>query len=216
MTRQRGRALVVTLALLVTVLPLGTPSARAADRPAGLEPAAGRLAAGDPAQAGGAAVTTLSIPSIGVTEIVRSGVAISVIDKGPAHWMGTSEPGGSGNMVLAGHRTTKTRPFYNIDRLKPGDLIMFTTVSPSDGFPNIAIYNVTETLLVDPQDVWITYETGEAIVTLFACHPKGSARQRIVVRGSLVTTTTLQGLAVPSRHIADSMLGVAPRTRSRY
>ena len=71
---------------------------------------------------------------------------------------------------------------------------MFTTVSPSDGFPNIAIYNVTETLLVDPQDVWITYETGEAIVTLFACHPKGSARQRIVVRGSLVTTTTLQGL----------------------
>ena len=76
MTRRRGWALVVTLALLVTVLPLGTPSARAADRPAGLEPAAGSLAAGDPAQAGGAAVTTLSIPSIGVTEIVRSGVAI--------------------------------------------------------------------------------------------------------------------------------------------
>jgi sortase A len=48
------------------------------------------------------------------------------------------------------------------------------------------MYKVTETLIVNPEDIWITYETGKSIATLFACHPKGSARHRIVVRAALV------------------------------
>ena len=111
---------------------------------------------------------------------------MSVINQGPAHWKGTSLPGGDGNVVIAGHRTTRSRPFYHLDRLEPGDPIIF-----SDGKANAAIYLVTGTLIVQPEDIWITFETGDPIVTLFACHPRGSARQRIVVRGELIPTLQL-------------------------
>ena len=41
-------------------------------------------------------------------------------------------------------------------------------------------------VIVGPDEVWITYDNGEALLTMFACHPKGSAAQRIVVRAELV------------------------------
>ncbi len=106
---------------------------------------------------------------------------ISVINRGPAYWVGTSAPGGPGNLVLAGHRTTYSAPFHDLDKLAPGDLIYFSTASGHE-----VRYRVEETLFVTPDDIWITYETGRAIATLFACHPKGSARQRIVIRASLL------------------------------
>jgi sortase A len=178
--------LVVTVALVLASLADTTP-ARALDKPDGVKPAPSRLAANHPLQATGGEVGFLQITAIGLYDTVRSGVAMSVINQGPAHWAGTSLPGGSGNVVLAGHRTTKTRPFYSINRLEPGDAILM-----GDGTTFPAIYRVTETLIVNPEDVWITYDTGEPIVTLFACHPRGSARHRIVVRGTLRTGLPIQ------------------------
>ncbi len=213
---RRGGVLTITLALFLAVLPLRAPGAGAGDQPAGLTPAPTRLGINDPAQAGGADMAFLSIPAIGVKETVRSGIAMSVIDKGPAHWAGTSDPGGSGNVVLAGHRTTKTRPFFDLNRLEPGDLIIFSGMLSADSPPAIAVYSVTETLIVDSRAIWITYETGEAIVTLFACHPKGSVRQRIVVRGALVTTTTLRGLPGPGRPAIQPLLGVVVGPRLKF
>ena len=159
----------------------------ALERPEGLKPAPGRMPAGHPAQADGTELGFIDIPAIGLRDTVRSGVAMSVIDRGPAHWVGTAMAGESGNVVLAGHRTTKTRPFYHLDKLEPGDAILM-----GDGTSFPAVYRVTETLIVVPQDVWITYDTGETIITLFACHPRGSARQRIVVRGALRTGLPVQ------------------------
>ncbi|MGH9035594.1 MAG: sortase, partial [Acidimicrobiia bacterium] len=49
-----------------------------------------------------------------------------------------------------------------------------------------AVYEVTEHLIVTPDATWIAQPTPEATVTLFACHPKRSAKQRYVVRGKLV------------------------------
>ena len=96
-------------------------------------------------------------------------------------------PGEAGNVVLAGHCTTKTRPFYYLNHLAPGDKILM-----GDGTSFPPIYTVTESLFVSPQDVWITYDTGEPIVTLVACHPRGSARQRIAVRAALRTGLPIQ------------------------
>lgn len=107
---------------------------------------------------------------------------MAVIDRGVAHWVGTAMPGSVGNVVLAGHRTTHTAPFNRIDELEPGDLIVLERDSGVD-----AIYRVTDTFVVRPEEVWITYDVpGTATVTLFACHPKGSAEYRLVVRGTLV------------------------------
>ncbi len=144
-------------------------------------PAPGRQPTSSPSQESGAVVSRIRIPSIGVDEIIRSGIALSVIDRGVAHWVGTSTPGGGGNVVLAGHRTTHTRPFYALDRLEPGDLIF---LEDSGGFD--VMYRVSNTFIVEPEDIWITYDFGRPMVTMFACHPRGSADQRIVVQADLV------------------------------
>ena len=150
---------------------------KASGRPRGV------FAANHPLQDDGAEIGFIQITSIDLNLTVRSGVAMRVLDQGPAHWVGTSDPGGSGNVVIGGHRTTKTKPFYYLNQLRPGDAILL-----GDGTSFPAIYRVTETLIVTPKDIWITYDSGEPTVTLFACHPRGSARlgsarQRTVVRG---------------------------------
>jgi sortase A len=126
-------------------------------------------------------ISHLRIPSIGVDEEIRSGISLSVIDQGVAHWAGTAAPGGSGNVVLAGHRSTHTRPFTDLDRLEIGDLVY---LEDGDGFD--VMYRVSDSFIVAPEDIWISYDFGKPMVTMFACHPKGSARQRIVVQAELV------------------------------
>jgi LPXTG-site transpeptidase (sortase) family protein len=132
-------------------------------------------------QESGVRVASLSIPAIGLDEVVRSGVSLSVIDRGVAQWAGTVTAGGDGNVVLAGHRTTHTHPFEHIDELAIGDLIYLT-----DGSGFAVMYRVAESFVVDPADIWITYDRDHPTLTLFACHPKGSSRYRLVVTADLV------------------------------
>ena len=139
-----------------------------------------------PTQQLGVTIGRLRIPAIGLDEVIREGVDLSVIDRGVAHWAGTAEAGGFGNMVLAGHRTTKTAPFRDLDRLQPGDSI---TVTGFDG--RVAEYTVNETVIVSPSEIWIVEQTDVPMLTLFACHPKRSARQRIVVRAELADAPVL-------------------------
>lgn len=168
--------------LLVAATLLAPPAATASSAPTDVVPSPSRQPAFHRAQTSGAPVGRIVIPAIGVDEVVRSGVALSVIDLGVAHWSGTALPGEEGNVVLAGHRTTHTAPFNRIDDLARGDLIL---VSRPDGID--VMYRVTESFVVEPSELWITYDVpGESLITLFACHPKGSARYRLVVRGELV------------------------------
>ena len=185
---QRRRAALAALSLLTaTVVAIAPPvGADEGDDDPTMRPSATWLSPGHEDQTDGTEMGSIRIPAIGLDETLRAGVAMSVINEGPAFWKGTSPPGGDGNTVIAGHRTTRSRPFYHLNKLEPGDPIVFT-----DGRANPAIYLVTETLIVEPTDIWITYETGESIVTLFACHPRGSARQRIVVRGERLPTMPL-------------------------
>jgi sortase A len=147
----------------------------------GWTPLASRQPADDVEQATGAVVGSISIPAIGVEEEVRAGVALEVIDQGPAHWVGTAQPGTAGNVVVAGHRSTHSAPFRNLDQLTDGDVVIVTDPVGFD-----MIYRVTETFIVTPDAIWITYDNGEPLLTLFACHPVGSAAQRIVIRAELV------------------------------
>lgn len=132
-------------------------------------------------QSSGVLLGSLRIPAIGVDEAVRGGVAPGVINLGVAHWAGTALPGEEGNVVLAAHRTTYTRPFYDLDRLEIGDLIFMT-----DGNGFEVMYKVSESLIVEPNELWITYDRDKPTLTMFACHPKGSDRYRIVVTADLV------------------------------
>lgn len=173
--------------MVVGLLVLMAAPVAAVDGRDDLVPNPARQAVFHRSQASGATIGNLRIPAIGIDETVRSGVSLSVIDRGVAHWSGTALPGEYGNVVLAGHRTTKTKPFVDLDRLKFGDLVFMT-----DGYGFEVIYRVSETFIVEPSDLWITYDSPTPTLTMFACHPKGSERYRIVVKADLVAGRRIQ------------------------
>jgi sortase A len=121
----------------------------------------------------------IAIPRIGLVHTMYEGVSLTVIDRGPGHWPGTAMPGGFGNVVIAGHRTTNSRPFRNIDQLEVGDEIILRTDAGT------FVYRVSETRVVEEHEMWIVDQRPGYTVTLFACHPPGSAQYRYVVFGEL-------------------------------
>lgn len=116
----------------------------------------------------------LEIPKIGLSQPFFEGVTLTAINRGPSHWPGSAMPGEIGNVVIAGHRTTYTKPFWALNELVPGDELIFTL-----GDQRI-VYELDRIEIVLPTDIHIIEQTPEPTATLFACHPRGSARNRIV------------------------------------
>lgn len=122
----------------------------------------------------------LSIPRLNVKVAIYKGVTDTQFDRGVGYWPGTAMPGTRGNVVIGGHRTAALRPFYNIEKMKIGDLISVSR--PGRSFT----YKVSRVMIVRPTDVWIVQPTPNSILTLFTCHPRGSTSKRYVVRATLV------------------------------
>src|SRR5690242_492051 len=122
------------------------------------------------------------IPAVGIDRVLYDQVTALSINKGPSHWPGTAMPGELGNVVVAGHRTSHGSPFLRLGDLRAGDTITF--VMPSGTFT----YRVTGSQVVSPRAMWIVDQHEASEVTLFTCHPPGSATERLVIRGVLVPT----------------------------
>jgi sortase A len=120
-------------------------------------------------------IGTVEIPKIGLVHEIYHGITMRNINLGPSHWPGTAFPGEVGNSVFAGHRVTKTHPFRNIDKLAPGDQVIFSVNGVR------SVYAVSGSLIVKPTQLEIVNHTPGPTMTLFACHPPGSARYRYVV-----------------------------------
>jgi sortase A len=127
----------------------------------------------------GDAIARIQIPAIGVSEYVIEGTDLDSLRKGPGHYPETPLPGEQGTAAIAGHRTTYGAPFHRLDELKAGDEITVTTVQGE------FTYEVSETLIVSPTQVDVLEDKGDNRLTLSACHPKYSARQRIIVVSQL-------------------------------
>ncbi|MFM8352970.1 MAG: class E sortase, partial [Actinomycetales bacterium] len=93
--------------------------------------------------------------------------------------------GQPGNAGIAGHRTGWSAPFFHLDELQTGDLIVFTA---DDG--TTYRYVVHSTQVVDPQDTWVLADDplrlGTAMLTLTTCDPPGTNERRLVVFAYLV------------------------------
>jgi sortase A len=120
-------------------------------------------------------IGTIEIPKLGLRSSLGEGISLRNIDRNPSHWPGTAMPGHPGNVVVAGHRVTHTKPFRHIDQLVPGDEVFFIIGSARYR------YVVTGSQVVTPRQTEIVNQTSDATGTLFACHPLGSARSRYVV-----------------------------------
>ena len=134
----------------------------------------------------------IEIPKIGLRHKVMHGITLRNIDHGPSHWPGTPLPGEPGNVVFMGHRVTHSHPFRRIHELVPGDEIRFEIAGVK------STYVVTGHEIVTPNRLDIVNPTPNPIVTIFACHPPGSARQRYVVRGALVAPPAAEGAPPPA------------------
>ena len=140
----------------------------------------------------GSGVAVLRVPRFGEdwAKVVVEGVDPSDLRDGPGHYPGTALPGQVGNFVVSGHRTTYGAPFNRVDELKPGDAVVVETRD------TWYTYRVTSTEIVRPTAVEVTYpvprdrdaKPTKALITLTSCHPKYSARQRIIVYGALGET----------------------------
>jgi sortase A len=144
----------------------------------------------------GSPVAKLIIPDIGLDVIVTSGARTEDLRNGPGHFRETPMPGRLGNAAIAGHRTTHGAHFGRIDELTAGDRIL--VVVPQYGEYT---YAVTGTEIVGPDDYALAIPTTDptrATLTLVSCHPKYTARQRIIVNAELVETESPAPLPPPA------------------
>ncbi|MEX2562465.1 MAG: class E sortase [Nitriliruptoraceae bacterium] len=116
---------------------------------------------------------------------VGSDVEAASLRYGPGHYPSTALAGQSGNIGIAGHRTTFGAPFDAIDQLVASD-----TVHLRDEYGREWIYTFVASAVVDPDEVWVlsgdALGIGRDLVTLTTCHPRFSAARRLVVWAELV------------------------------
>lgn len=130
---------------------------------------------------GGDGFALLTVPTLGLEAVVFEGVDRDTLTKGPGHMPGTPLPGQEGNAVISGHRTTYGRPFHDFDLLQPGDLIEVETSIGTH------VYEVRESQIVQPDDVWVTENRDGGWLTFTTCNPKYSARERLIVFAEMVS-----------------------------
>lgn len=176
----------------------------------------------------GDALGVIRIPKINVDKVVVAGTRRDDLRKGPGHYVNTPLPGQSGNAAIAGHRTTYGAPFGDLDLLVPGDQIIVETFQGTFNYEVLPVettQGVSGHSIVTPFDVQVLDDYGDNRLTLTACHPKYSARQRIVVQARLVNppaaTIELAGLddiiedELTQAQLAYEATGVDPVTGER-
>jgi LPXTG-site transpeptidase (sortase) family protein len=144
--------------------------------------------------ASGKPLAVLDIPRIRLdNKVVVEGVGRDELRKGPGHVPSTVLPGQDGTFGVSGHRTTYGAPFYRLNELAKGDTITVVTREA------IYTYTVTRTAIVRPTDTQVLDNVNgpdgkpKATITLTTCHPRYSARQRLIVFGDLTYTSINSG-----------------------
>lgn len=121
-------------------------------------------------------IAVLRIPGVGLEVPVFLGTTEYVLRRGAGLVEGTAFPGSTGNVGIAAHRDSH---FRSLKDVAVGDLIEL-------GTPNqVLVYRITELQVVNPRDIHVLDDTGEAVLTLVTCYPFnfiGSAPQRYIVR----------------------------------
>ncbi len=130
----------------------------------------------------------IRIPKIDVDHVVFEGVQLTTLQSGPGHIPGSPLPGQPGNAVISGHRTTYGQPFHDLDLLTPGDSIFVETAIGTHE------YQMRSVEIVSPTDVWVLDDREGAWLTLTTCHPKYSARERLIIFAELVDGPNLEAI----------------------
>ncbi len=127
-------------------------------------------------------ICVLTIPKIDLTVAVGEGVDNATLRCAVGHFEGTALAGETGNFCLIGHRNYTFGEFFNrLDELAAGDSILV------DRGGQAYTYTVTETFVVEPQEIWVLDPSEDAQITLITCTPVRIATHRLIVKGTLNT-----------------------------
>ncbi len=121
----------------------------------------------------------IQIPALDIDAPIVQGDGWEQLKKGVGHHFGSANPGEADNVVLSAHNDIFGEIFRDLDRLRPGDLVILFTNQRS------YTYIVVNTKIVEPTAVEVLAPTNQAQVSLISCYPYLKDTQRIVVTARL-------------------------------
>jgi sortase A len=146
----------------------------------------------------GDALGRLHIPRLDVDMVVVNGTDSTTLRRGPGRYAGRGSfmPGEGHLVYVAGHRTTYSAPFSDIDDLRDGDRVVVEV--PYATFE----YRVTGREIVEADELRVLRSRGREVLALQACHPRFFASHRYIVYARPVRVTTSGGGTVPADALA--------------
>ena len=124
-------------------------------------------------------IAVLKIPKIDLEVPVFDGTDELTLNRGVGRIRGTTRPGQTGNIGIAGHRDGFFRGLKNIVK---GDTVLLLTAFETQ------TYIVDKIKIVKPEDVSVLHDKGLPLLTLVTCYPfyfVGNAPERWIVQCSL-------------------------------
>jgi len=112
-------------------------------------------------------IAELSVPRLGIQQIVLSGDSGRVLAFSPGHTQASAAPGKPGVTVISGHRDTS---FSFLQKMKVSDTIILKT--PSESFK----YVVSELTVVDQRDFQLDPLASNPSLMLVTCYPFDAIR----------------------------------------
>lgn len=135
----------------------------------------------------------LAIPSLNIDAPVIADVDgadqdayFKALENGVAHLKGSSKPGDGSNIFIFGHSSfywykpgNYKTIFAKLEDVKTGDEIVLWNHGKK------YVYIVSETKIVDPEEVDVLKPTSEEQVSLMTCVPPGTTWHRLIIVGEL-------------------------------
>ncbi len=152
-----------------------------AEIPEHLRPLHQSFASAPPPQRRPEQAIQIVIPAISVDAPIVMGDSWENLKQGVGQYLGSTDPGKNGNLILSAHNDIFGQIFRDLDQLQAGDEITIYT--------NVRSYTYVidkQPDIVEPTFVQVLEQTPDPTVTLISCYPYLVDNKRIVVKASLL------------------------------
>lgn len=123
----------------------------------------------------------MNINKIDLSVAIAQGTTKEALKYSVGHFEDTSLPGEDGNACFVGHRSYALGEYFNrLDELEIGDHIEILTATDT------LEYEVTESFVVEPEEIWVLDQTDEEMITLVTCTPVRIATHRLIIRAKRI------------------------------
>ncbi|MEE1397931.1 MAG: class D sortase [Ruminococcus sp.] len=117
----------------------------------------------------------MEIADLDIKAPILEGTDNETLSKATGHFKDSGDFG-EGNYCIAGHSSTLYKEYFN--NLKNVEIGMEITLY--DKQKQAYHYTVTESKIVDPDDVWVLDDFGDDRITIITCTDDGTQRQVVV------------------------------------